>query len=123
MTARVEAGPRVCEGCGAGFERRRFPNGRLEELARFVDRRFCSRDCYRQSAAAGGVQRQPGVWIHGPHQPTAVESVADGSDMRGATGRGYPWERKQAPRPVPIPGPFQAERQTYFTTVAEESRS
>jgi len=121
VTALVDAGARMCEGCGAEFERRRFPNGRLEELARFVDRRFCSRECYRSAAAAGAGSRLPGVWAHGPHQPTATQSASDGSDMRGATGRGYPWDRKQAPRPAPISGPFPADRQMNFPNPRQES--
>ena len=121
MTARVQAAAKVCEGCDAEFERRRFPNGRLEDVASFSKRRFCSRACYRKAGIGRPEAPVPGVWVHGPHELSTAQSAADGSGMRQAVGLGYPWDRKQAPRPVPIPGPFPAERQTNFPETRQEA--
>lgn len=120
MTARTEIATRVCECCGAEFERRRFPNGRLEQLARFVDRRFCSRACFRKAAADGYRLRPPGVWETEPHQLNGAEAPSEKSDPRLAVSGRYPWDRKPAPRPAPDSGPFSAERQTNFPETYRE---
>lgn len=95
MTTQIQAAARVCESCEATFERRRFPNGRLEQLARFVDRRFCSRACFRKAAAEGYRLRPPGVWETEPHQLNGAEDALGKSDPRLAVSGRYPWDRQR----------------------------
>lgn len=121
MTARVQIAAKVCEDCGAGFERRRFPSGQLERASQFAKRRFCSRACFRKAAADRRRVRPVGEWITRPYALNGAASVSDESGTRLAVVGRYPWDRKQAPRPVPIPGPFPAERQTNFPETRQEA--
>lgn len=46
-----------CGMCGARFQRRRFESGRLEDLAAFMKRQFCSLSC-ANSRTKGGLSRK-----------------------------------------------------------------
>jgi len=48
--------PKPCETCGTHFLRKRFRNGRLEDLGVFKKRRFCSLSC-ANSQTKGGASR------------------------------------------------------------------
>ena len=38
-----------CQQCGTRMERKRFSSGRLEDLGRFMKRKFCSKKCQDES--------------------------------------------------------------------------
>lgn len=43
---RITLPDRTCEQCGCSFNRNRLRGGRIEDIADYISRRFCSRDCY-----------------------------------------------------------------------------
>lgn len=50
MDPRIKATPTLqCKQCGEMMERHRFSSGRLQDLALFMKRKFCSKKCKDQS--------------------------------------------------------------------------
>lgn len=40
---------KYCAYCGKKLERKRFPNGRLEDFTVFLKRKYCNRECMRKA--------------------------------------------------------------------------
>lgn len=121
MTARVQELAKACDQCGKDFGRRKLASGRLETLAKFAKRRFCSRDCYRDACAEGLRTVPPGRWTEQPHPLQSARGASDGSSSGRASGSGYPWERQRASSRAAFPGHFSAERQTNLPKPSEET--
>lgn len=115
MTARLPDPDRACDGCGGPLVRQRYAS-RLESAARFAQRRYCSRECYRRSAGGPGVPAALNpVWIipPQPNQPRPSRGVKRGLEPRtlseGPGSRVLSHSTRSVTLPS-LPGPYPGPR-------------